>query len=490
MKILFVSAEVFPFSKVGGLGDVCGALPPAMASVEHSVTVVTPAYATLDRTHIGIEQLPLQVTIKLGAETITLSVSRYQNPANARHVVYFIEHPALFGTRNVYTDASGQPYADNPRRFLAFQKAVLELIIQQGWAPDVIHCHDNHTALLPVYLKTTFARLPRLARTPSVLTLHNIAYQGLTDMSERPLFDLPEELFTPLQPLEWYGKINPLKAGIIYADVVTTVSPTHAREIRESDQLSGGLRGVLNSRSRPVVGILNGVDYHLWHPARDPFIRQKYDRSNLEQKIINKRHLLEKMHLPESLERNLVIGMVTRLVEQKGLELLTVCLPELLKEELGLVVLGSGEARYQQLLQTNAENYPHKIAVSFGYDDPLAHQIIAGCDLFLMPSRFEPCGMTQMYALRYGTPPLAHRTGGLADSVRNWDGVNGNGFLFDQFTPAALINNVRYARACYDQPEIWRKIQGNGMEQNFSWPKAADEYLRLYQSLVAGKSAF
>ncbi len=483
MNIFFISAEVFPFSKVGGLGDVCGALPPALARLGHAVKVITPAYATLNRQRYAVEKLPVRLEISLGTQNYLFSVSRWVNPASGWHTVYFLENAELFGARNVYTDDHGKLYPDNVARFVAFQKAALALILNQNWQPDIIHCHDNHAALIPVYLKTTYAGKPQFARTKSVLTLHNIAYQGLTPMANRPLFDLPDDLFAPMQPLEWYGKINLLKAGIVFADAVTTVSPTHAREIMEDEQLSAGLRGVLASCSEAVMGILNGVDYSYWNPAADSFIAKSYSSDKLMLKQENKRDLFIKQGLNLELFDKPLFGMVSRLVEQKGIPLLLKGLSLILQQGASIVILGSGEQEYEQRLQVLARQFSEQLRVNFGHDEPLAHQIMAGADFLLMPSRFEPCGMTQMYALRYGTVPIVHKTGGLADTVIEWDGKHGTGFCFSPYTQDAFNAAIRRAVAIFYTPEF-QQMRRNGMQADFSWGQSALKYEKLYRELV------
>lgn len=483
MNIFFISAEVFPFSKVGGLGDVCGALPPALARLGHAVKLITPAYATLDRQRYAVEELPVRLEITLSTQNYLFGVSRWVNPASSGHTVYFLDNAELFGTRNVYTDDYGEPYPDNAARFLAFQKAALALILNQNWQPDIIHCHDNHAALIPVYLKTIYANNHRFAQTRSVLTLHNIAYQGLTAMEDRPLFDLPDYLFAPMQPLEWYGKINPLKAGIVFADAVTTVSPTHAREIRKDDQLSAGLRGVLACRQSPPIGILNGVDYTYWDPAQDIFIAKQYSVENLPYKQTNKQVLLEQQGLKPDLLARPLFGMVSRLVEQKGIDLLLQCLLYLLQQEVGVIILGSGAKEYEDSLQQLARDFSGQMRFNLGYNEPLAHQIIAGADFYLMPSRFEPCGMTQMYAMRYGTVPIVHQTGGLADTIIDWNGKEGTGFAFTPFTPAAFQDALKRAIDLYTTADF-ETIRRNGMQADFSWKHSAFEYEKLYRKLT------
>lgn len=483
IEVIFAAAEVQPFSKVGGLGDVCGTLPEALARRGLSVTVLTPAYRNLDYQRWGIIKDRAHVIVQVVDQKYRIGISQWHNPYVANHKVVFLEHQELFGSRNVYTTDQGDPYPDNSRRFVVFQKAALAWMREQERPIDIVHCHDNHTALIPVYLKTTLADCHQFINMRSVLTLHNIAYQGLTGMEERALFDLPAELFYPLQPLEWYGRINPLKGGIVYADVVTTVSPTHAREIMEDEELSAGLRGVLKSRPVPVVGILNGVDYTYWNPETDQLIFKNYSQDTLSDKFENKTQLLRQIGLPAEYSTRPLIGIVSRLVEHKGIPLLLEAIPAILEAGYTLVVLGSGQAEYERALRRFQEQVPERIYYECGYNERFAHQIMAAADFFLMPSRFEPCGMTQLYALRYGTVPIVHKTGGLADTVQDWDGTRGTGFCFHPFSAEALNSAIRRAAAVYASPAL-DQLRRNGMVSDFSWEKSAHEYHRLYLQVM------
>ncbi|HPC36517.1 MAG TPA: glycogen synthase GlgA [Candidatus Marinimicrobia bacterium] len=487
MNIIFIAAEASPFAKVGGLGDVIGALPPVLANRGLSVKVIIPG----SRSTWNFKTEPLtqlsNLTVTLGNRVVESQVRRWQNPAQAQHEVYFIDNPEYFGQRDVYCDENGKPYSDNPERFILFQKAALKLIAETRWSPDIIHCHDYHTALIPVYLKKNLAQVPPFNTLKSVLTLHNIAYQGDCEMQLKEICDLPEELFMPMGALEWYNRLNPLKGGIIFADAVTTVSPTHAREIMTDEELGAGMGGVLANRPTPVLGILNGIDTAEWNPVTDVYLFMPYSISNLAGKKVNKVKLIEILGLNPALESRPLLGIVSRLVEQKGIALLIDGLEKILSLGAGFVILGSGEQNYQRELKRLANQFSDRMAVKFDYDNVLAHRIIAGSDLFLMPSRFEPCGITQMYALNYGAVPVVHHTGGLADTVIPWDGKDGNGFAFREYRAEAMLKTVCEALQVFEKPDEWRKIIINGMSADFSWDRAATKYIALYENLINNK---
>jgi len=482
MNIVFMAAEAFPFAKVGGLGDVIGALPPVLADQSHSVKVIIPGHLSTWRFKTEMVPEVNHIKVPLGAQMPECPVRMWRNPEQPLHQVYFIDHPDFFANRNVYTDERGTAYPDNPARFILFQKAALQLIADGGWSVDLIHCHDNQTALIPVYLKTTRAHDPQFRSVKSILTLHNIAYQGLCEMKYRELCGLPEEMFQPTGAVEWYGQINPLKGGILYADAITTVSPTHAREIMESNEIGAGMSGILASRKIKVYGILNGVDYHQWNPETDQNLYTNYSARDFSGKKVNKKELIRELKLNPKLTERPLFGMVTRLVEQKGIDLLIASLEQILRKNVGFILLGSGTERYQNILTEIAARFPDSFVYDCGYNDFLAHRIMAGCDLFLMPSRFEPCGITQMYALRYGTVPVVHHTGGLADTILPWDGENGNGFAFEAYSVDSFLKAVYDSLLVYNSSD-WIQVALNGMAADFSWQKSADGYLNLYNQI-------
>ncbi len=484
MKIAFVSAEVYPFSKVGGLGDVAGALPLELATLGGEIMVITPRYGSIDRSDFNIEDSPYRFTVKLGNEAIDCGLSRWQSPQHPNAQVFFIENEQYFGSRGIYSDRKGIPYEDNDKRFLLLSKAALEIYKVLNWIPDIIHCNDNHCALIPVYLKNKPSEYPLFQNTKTLLTLHNIAYQGTVTMDRRGIYDLPDNLFYPTAPMEWYGRINPLKAGILFADAINTVSPTHAKEIAGDEQTSAGLKGIIAATGKPVHGILNGVDYSEWSPQRDIYIAKPYSVRTVSEKKFNKIALLNDTGIDPAMVDKPLIGMVTRLVEQKGILLLIEALERLITLDLAIIILGSGEPDYEQSLSKFAERFPGRLKIDFGYNNPLSHKIMAGCDLFLMPSRYEPCGITQMAALKYGTAPVVHKTGGLADTVIQWNGQTGNGFVFEKYTVDDLIKSLRNAASVYYNKNEWRQLMLNGMATDFSWQQSAKQYIELYASLI------
>lgn len=484
MKILFVSAEVYPYSKVGGLGDVAGALPRALAGQSAEVYVVTPAYGTIDRNIHQMEISPYRFSVKVGSETVDCGLSRWISPQHSNYHIYFIENEKYFGSRRVYESKSGKPYRDNDKRFFLLSKASLEICKVLHWTPDLIHCHDNHTALIPVYLKTRSLDYLQFRNTKTLLTLHNIAYQGIVGMERQEIYNLPDILFYPTAPMEWYGQINPLKAGIVFANAVSTVSPTHAKEIMTDEVLSAGLKSVIYEHQQHVFGILNGVDYSEWNPATDVFISKQYSPGSLGDKRINKVALIDETGLDNRLLDKPLIGMVSRLVEQKGIPVLLEALDRIMAQDVGLIILGSGAESYQQELRKYVKLYAKRLKIDFSYNNPLSHKIMAGCDIFLMPSRYEPCGITQMVSLKYGTVPVAHKTGGLADTILNWNGKQGNGFLFGDYSADDLIKSIRQAVSIYYKKVEWQQIMLNGMQADFSWRQSAEQYLALYKQLI------
>ena len=483
MNILFVAAEVYPFSKVGGLADVLGALPKALAEKGVNVKVITPGYGVIDRKRYRLRKTPYSFNVLLGRDRFNCSVSTFKFPDIKNLRIYFIENEYFFSSRGVYTGLDGNPYTDNPERFVFFQKAALALVFTMSWKPHIIHCHDNHAAVIPVYLKKLFTHLPELKSIRTLLTIHNIAYQGITSLDKKYMFLLPKDLFFTGKLMEWYGDINPLKAGIICADAVSTVSKTHAQEIMTDEEISAGLKDVIVSRKDPVYGILNGVDYSEWNPEIDPLIYENYSINCLSGKRKNKLALIKEAGLHESIAEKPLLGMVSRLVEHKGIGLVLDTLDRIMAMDVGLVIIGSGEKKYYRAFEKVIEHYPDRIYIDFNYNNQLAHKIIAGCDMFLMPSRFEPCGITQMYSLKYGTVPIVRKTGGLTDTVSQWNGKDGTGFVFNDFTADALLNSITEAIGMFRKRDVWNKIIHNGMVEDFSWEHSANEYIKLYEKV-------
>lgn len=450
-----VVSEMTPFAKTGGLADVAGALPLALAKVGIQVHLFLPRYLTVKTDE---EQLPI-------ADRVT---------------VHWIDHETYFKRPGLYGEG-GTDYPDNLDRFSFFSRASLARMKREDLRVDLLHAHDWQTALTVVYLKSRFKADPFFSSIRTVFTVHNLGYQGIFPKDEYPKLGLPWELFT-LEGLEFYNQVNLLKGGLLFADRLTTVSPTYSKEICAREQ-GYGLEGLLRKRSHELVGILNGIDSEIWNPATDRLLPFRYDVASLAQKAKNRVALQKELKL--GAESVPLIGMVTRLASQKGLDLVVEALPDLVKRGIQIVLLGSGDRSIEKALETAARGIP-SVRVRLGFDEGLAHRIYAGADLFLMPSRYEPCGLGQMIAMRYGTLPLVRATGGLADTVideGDTPSSRGNGFCFQEYGAKALLQAVDRALAVYRDPTRWAVLQRRGMTTDFSWDRSAEEYLALYESL-------
>ena len=486
VSILMVASEMVPFSKTGGLADVLGVLPIALGALGHRVTVVTPKYR-------GIRAQGSARTIVVSgiggaiAETGVIELPFAQNVK-----VVLVDRPELYDRDSIY--GFGSDYPDSPRRFGFLCRAALEYAIQTTSAEDglfdILHGHDWQAGLAAVYLRTRYAAEPKLRRMASIFTIHNLAYQGAFAPDWLGPLELGLEMMA-IDAMEYWGKISLLKAGIVFSDLITTVSPTYAKEI-QTPEYGAGFDGILAARSRDLYGVLNGIDVDRWDPRRDPFIPEPYDENCLERKEAAKRALVELLGPQTSLDRlrRPLVGIVSRLVDQKGFDLVA-ALTSVLPDYGSFAVLGTGDPRYEKMWRELAARYPDRIAVRIGFDESLAHLIEAAADMFLMASRFEPCGLNQMYSMRYGTVPVVRATGGLDDTVRDYNdaGEGGTGFKFDAYTPAALQDALERARTVFDNPNIWKKLQVAGMRQDFSWDRSAREYVKLYDSALKGLRA-
>ena len=482
MHVLFAASECVPFSKTGGLADVVGALPRAVAQLGHQATVYLPLYR---QTHLE------NATTVIASITVPFD-DRYRFCAvldgGKQHGVqyYFIDYPPFYDRDALYGTPLGD-YHDNPERFALFCRAVLEASKILG-VPDIFHCHDWQTALIPVLLRTLYDEDPSLSGIPTVFTIHNMGYQGIFSPDTLPLLMLPWDLFT-MTKLEFFGKVNFLKGALTYSDFITTVSRKYAQEI-QTVEYGFGLEGVLRSRASTVSGILNGVDYDEWHPATDRHIAANYTPESLAGKKECRRDLLTRFALdPET--KAPVIGIVSRFAAQKGFDLIALAADRLAHEDVKVCVLGSGDKTYEDLFRRLVRQYPGRFAAKFGYDNEMAHKVEAGADVFLMPSRYEPCGLNQIYSLKYGTVPVVRATGGLDDTIEPYDlrTGKGTGFKFHEYTPEALLTSVQAALALYAKPAEWRKLMLNGMARDFSWTVAAREYLKIYERLRSAKPA-
>jgi starch synthase len=481
IKLCLLSSEIMPYAKTGGLADVTGALLQEIRLLGHEVRAFMPLYGTIRRAHTLQPVLGLQnVAITIDATNYAFSLQTASLPGTDV-AMYFIDCPELFHRQSFYTFDP-----DEHRRFLLFTRAALESCRRLGFAPDIFHCNDWHTAFLPLYLKTIYSSVPTFAHARSILTIHNIGYQGI--MPATAIADLglgSAESRLDAQDLA-AGVINPLKTGIIFADAVTTVSPTYAREICEAP-LGMGMEAALRARHEPIVGILNGVDYRQWDPRHDPNLTAHFDPRDLHGKLANKQRLLATTGLDIDV-RTPLVSMITRLADQKGIDLLMDALPSALEDrDFGFLILGSGDDRYVRFFQELVRRFPARAAFHAGYDESLAHLIEAGSDMFLMPSRYEPCGLNQMYSLRYGTIPIVRRTGGLADSVQHYAPATGvgTGCVFNDYDSPAVRWGLNTALDWFADQTVWKTLMQNAMAQDFSWARQAVKYQQIYGDVIA-----
>jgi starch synthase len=493
LNIFMVSSEAVPFAKTGGLADVVGALAVEFAKLGHQVYLIIPRYPFLGLEYTSEEYARFSVPTPMGPietviEHITCSQLSDRN-MSARPTVLAVRCDRFFKREGLYGE-SGKDHPDNLERFSYFCRAVMELLLvanrRSAYKRAVVHLHDWQAALCAVYLKTLYAAYPELAGVRSVLTLHNIGYQGIFPESEYWKTGLPDALFS-ISSLEYYGSVNFLKGGIVYADFLTTVSPTYSREI-QSSQFGFGLEGILSERKTLLRGIVNGIDPEVWNPATDPFLASHYSLSALKGKKECKSRLQREVALEES--DSLLIGVIARLTSQKGLDLLVEVVPELMDADLQLVVLGTGDRSYVEHFRTLAKKYPQRVAFRDAFDESLAHRIEAGADMLLMPSRYEPCGLSQLYSLRYGTVPLVRKTGGLADTVipftpRNMKEKRATGFMFTEPTADSLLCTMMVAMAVYQKRRVWLTIMKTGMKLDHSWRRSANAYVDLFREVLA-----
>jgi len=480
-KILYISSEAFPLVKTGGLGDVAGSLPAALLKQSQDVRLLLPAYP--------------EVLNKITRSKVLASSSYYNQPVEiietrlpgSKVVVWLIDCPTIFNrSGGPYTDEHGQPWDDNALRFAIFCHAAVDISLnklQLDWQPDVVHCNDWQSGLVPALLSL------QTKRPATVFTIHNLAYQGMFDQQTFTDLHLPAELWH-MNGLEYYNQLSFIKGGLAYADKISTVSPTYAIEILQPE-FGYGLDGLLKNRSEDLSGILNGIDESYWNPGTDNYLKQKYNRRSLDKKSLNKTELQKELNLPVDKSMSMM-GMVSRLVEQKGLDIILQTLEALLSIPVQLVILGTGETHYEILLLEWAQKHPDKLKVIIGYDESLAHQIEAASDIYMMPSTFEPCGLNQLYSLRYGTLPIVTQVGGLADTVtdankENIENKTANGFVLTKKSPTDFLDTAKRALDLYRKPELWRQLQITAMSSDFSWQTSAEHYISLYQQAMKGR---
>jgi starch synthase len=464
-----------PFSKTGGLADVIGALPGALAALGHKVTVYLPRYKETALSHP--EVVVRSITIPFDDRFRFCSVVSGGTRAGVQF--YFVEYPPYFDRDGLYGTSAGD-YPDNAERYALFCRAVLEASKILG-VPDVFHCHDWQSALIPVLLRSQYGDDPAFADTATVFTIHNVGYQGVFAPDTLPLLDLSWDLFT-ISKMEFFGQVNFLKGALAYADFVTTVSRKYSHEIQTAE-FGFGLDGVLRDRSTTVTGILNGVDYDEWSPEKDRFIAARYSAQDLSGKLQCKRDLLASFGVNDADEKLPVIGIISRFAAQKGFDLISQIMERLAREEMIVTVLGSGDKHYEEMFLNLNKRFPKKIIVKVAYDNAIAHKIEAGSDMFLMPSRYEPCGLNQIYSLKYGTVPIVRATGGLDDTIDPWDARTGKGtgFKFTEYNGELLLTTIKEALRAFRDQTSWQALMRNGMGKDFSWNVSAKEYARVFE---------
>ena len=485
IRVLFATSEAIPFAKTGGLADVCGTLPRELKELGVDVGLILPEYKGI-RQRFDLKPTGIKVSVPVfddGNQTIKTGEVFYYEEEGLQ--TFFIRQDQFYLREYLYATPKGD-YEDNALRFVFFSRGVMEFLTQGGFNPDIIHCNDWQTALIPVYLKTLYQEHPLLKGIGTVLTIHNLGYQGIFWKWDIKQIGLGWEYFTP-EYLEYYGKVNFLKGGIVSADKITTVSPSYAREI-QTPEFGQGLEGILKKRAQVLVGILNGIDYSIWNPETDPKIPANYSARDLSGKKICKQELKKKLGL--SREDKPLIGCISRLVYQKGLDLICEAMEQIIRAGFQMIILGTGEEEYQKLLAEKGREFPGEVAVRIEFNDELAHQIEAGADIFLMPSRYEPCGLNQLISLKYGTVPVVRAVGGLKDTVEefNPDNGTGTGFLFQKAEAEDMLDALVRAKKIYQEPDLWQKLMLNGMAKDFSWGRSARTYLKLYQELLGEKA--
>lgn len=486
IKILFTASEAVPYAKTGGLADVSGALPKFLQEAEAEVKTVLPFYRQVKETKKKFKPVSEGRLIKYSLGPTAVEFSLLTNGSSPE--VLFVKNDRLYDRPDLYRDpATGRDWADNDDRYITYCLAALLAAKEVGFKPDILHANDWQAALSLAFARTVFKDDPFFADTRTVFTIHNIAYQGHFPKESFFKLGLDPHLYYPASPFEFWGKVNFMKIGISYADVINTVSERYAVEIESDPEYGHGLEGVLRERNADLFGILNGIDYAEWSPEKDKLIPQKYSVKTIQQKKKNKEALFKKCKFKGI--NDPLLGIISRLVDQKGMDLFAEIADDLLALKVKVVVLGTGEARYHELFQSLEKKYPSKIKAFLTFDNKLAHLIEAGSDMFLMPSRYEPCGLNQLYSLKYGTVPVVRETGGLADTVEEAgeEGERGTGFLFQHYESDEFFSAIKKALAVYSNKVAWKKLMLRGMAQDFSWHSSAVKYLELYQRVLTQK---
>jgi len=473
VKILFVASEAAPYVKTGGLGDVIGALPRALAGRGHDVMVIIPRYGVIDGPQFGLRDTGRRVEVQFPNLNAGAHIHVHAPAERLRYL--FLQNP-WYDRRELYGEGA-KDYRDNHKRFALLCAGSLEAARQWNFIPDAIHAHDWQAALVPLIVKRGWAGRPSPVRARCVFTIHNMAYQGVFPREAMSELELPADLFNP-DALEFYGKLNLMKAGLVFAEKLTTVSPTYAREIVHSNEVGAGLEGLLRHRQSDLTGIMNGVDYERWSPEKDPLIPQHYSAEDLSGKAACKAALQQEVGLDPA-AGTMLCATIGRLAHQKGYDVLAETVPSMMERGVQLLLLGTGDAVLEEQFAALAARYPGHVSAQLRFDDKLAHRIEAGADVFMMPSRFEPCGLNQLYSLRYGTLPLVHAVGGLNDSIS--EGPQGWGFRFEKESPAGLLEALDRALVLWRDKAAWRAAQQRAMGRDHSWERAAGQYEALYR---------
>ena len=487
LKIAYISPEVVPFAKTGGLADVAGALPKALVEMGNNVKVFMPLYSITDRSKYGITCREKNLNIDIAGKMQSFDLYHCRLDGSECDY-YFINIAKYFYRDGMYISSqSGKDWEDNDERFIAFSRAVLKSLMVLDMKPDIIHCNDWQTGLIPAYLKCSEGEYDYFKQSKTIFTIHNIAYQGLFPAHSFYKLGIDRKWFYPTSGFEYYGKVSFLKAGLQFADILTTVSEKYAEEIQSSPEYGYGMEGVLRERSEDLYGVVNGIDYSIWDPATDKLIKANYNFRNLEGKKRNKNALRRLTKLPLVHRDVPLIGVISRLTDQKGFDIFVEVAEQVFELDLQMVILGTGDEKRENQLKELARKYPKKLSVNIRFDNKLAHLIEAGADMFLMPSRYEPCGLNQLYSLKYGTVPIVRETGGLADTIENCNPSKktGTGFLFKNYDSWEFLNAIRFAMEVYKNKTVWKELMRRGMEKNFSWENSAVKYMRVYQKAMS-----
>jgi len=493
LKILFVTSEIVPFMKTGGLADVSAALPQMLSEMGHEVRIVVPKYGAVDDRKFKIHEIVRlkDLQVKIGDKDVVFSLKSCFLPGpKVRVQIYFLDNQEYFKSRNsLYSDPmTGKDYPDNDERFILLSRSVMELIIKLGWIPDIIHCNDWQCGLIPAYLKTVYKDQEGFDQFKTLFTIHNLAYQGVFPPTTFKKTGLPKELESSSKGIVHNGKVNFMKSGLLFADMINTVSQTYANEIRTKEEYGEGLKDVLAKKKENLFGIVNGIDKKVWNPEKDKLIPNKYSSKNIEEKLENKKELAERFNITFD-EKIPIIGLISRLFDSKGFDLVQKAFNDIMKMDVQIILLGTGDAKYLTFFEKMASKYPKKFACYLGFNDELAHLIEAGSDIFLMPSRYEPCGLNQMYSLVYGTVPLVRETGGLADIVSKYNEKTeeGVGFTFKNYDAADMVKELKRAVKIFEDKKTWQKLMKAGMKSDFGWESSAKKYIELYKTMLSSQ---